>query len=194
MRPLFAAKYPADHLALDPERVGYSLVCGSPTAAANLAHNVVGDLVPVVKLSPSLPMCDFIAVIRGAGVPSQIGKSVLPGVPVVVASLATGRAWADERKQNQPVNVGRFVDVSGECKYNNLTPKTVVRAGTKCAPVAVSPLVLEARQDAPVCAGSVSGVSGDVRVSNLSAIFGERGECVCSHVSDYTTHGPECEV
>lgn len=195
MRPSFAAKYPADGPAPDSKRIGYLLVRGSPTAAANLAHDVVGNLVPRVRLSPRpVPVLLHVGVVGGAGVPSQIVKAVIPGVPVVVASLATGRAWADERKQNQPVNVGRFVDVSGECKYNNLTPKTVVRAGTKCAPVAVSPLVLEARQDAPVCAGSVSGVSGDVRVSNLSAIFGERGECVCSHVSDYTTHGPECEV
>ena len=194
MRPLFAAKHLAYHLALEAKRVGDPLVCGGPTAAANLAHNLVCDLVPMMALSFRLPLRDQIRHVRGAGIPSQIVKAVIPGVPVVVASLATSRAWADERKQNQPVNVGRFVDVSGECKHNNLPPKTVVRAGTKCAPVAVSPLVLEARQDAPVCAGSVSGVSGDVRVSNLSAIFGERGECVCSHASDYTTHGPECEA
>ncbi len=195
MRPLFAAKHLAYHLALEAKRVGDPLVCGGPTAAANLAHNLVCDLVPMMALSFRLPLRDQIRHVRGAGIPSQIVKAVIPGVPVVVASLASSRAWASERRENQTVNVGRLVGVSGERKHNNLTPKAVVRTWAQGSPcVAVSPLVFETGQDAPVCAGGVSGESGDGRVSNLSAIFGERGECVCSHVSDYTTHGPECEA
>ena len=194
MRPLFAAKHLAYHLALEAKRVGDPLVCGGPTAAANLAHNLVCDLVPMMALSFRLPLRDQIRHVRGAGIPSQIVKAVIPGVPVVVASLASSRAWADERRENQPVNVVGLLNVAGESENNNLPAVSVIGAGAKCAPAAVSPLVLKARQDAPVCAGGVSGESGDGRVSNLSAIFGERGECVCSHVSDYTTHGPECEA
>lgn len=192
MRPSFAAKYPADGPAPESKRIGYLLVRGSPTAAANLAHDVVSDLVPMMALSLRLPLRHHIGDVCGAGVPSQIVKAVIPGVPVVVASLATSRAWADERQENQPMDMMGRLDMAGESKHNNLPPIFVVGAGAKCAPVTVSPLVLEARQDAPVCAGGVSGESGDVRVSNLLAIFGERGERVCSHASDYTTHGPEC--
>ena len=195
MRPSFAAKYPADGPAPDSKRIGYLLVRGSPTAAANLAHDVVGNLVPRVRLSPRpVPVLLHVGVVGGAGVPSQIVKAVIPGVPVVVASLATSRAWPDKRQENQTVDMMGRLDMAGESKHNNLPPILVVGAGAKCAPVTVSPLVLEARQDAPVCAGSVSRESGDVRVSNLLAIFGERGECVCNHTSDYTTGGPECEA
>lgn len=195
MRPLFAAKHHADILAPDSKGVGYPLVCGSPTAAANLAHNVVGEFVPVVALAFRLPLRHHISDVCGAGVPSQIVKAVIPGVSVVVASLATSGAWANERQENQPVNVVGLVDWAGESKHDNLTAPAIIGAGAQGSPyVAVSPFVLEARQDTPVCAGGISGESGDVRVSNLLAIFWEWGECVCDHVSDYTTHAPECEA
>lgn len=196
MRPRLATENLANVLAHNAEVFGYPLVCGSPTAAANLTHNGIGQLVPVMILpARHVPMFHEITNIRGTGVPSQVGKAVIPGVPVVVASLASSRAWADERRENQPVNVVGLVDATGENQHDNLTAILVVGAGAQGSPcVAVSPFVLEARQDAPVCACGVSGESGDVRVSSLSAIFGERGECVCNHASDYTTHRPEREV
>jgi len=192
MRPLFAADYLADGFAPYPKRVGYPLVRGGPGHAANLAHHVVGQFVPMMALPSVLPLDHHIAEIGGAGVPPQVGKAVITGVPVVVASLATRRARADERRENQPVNVVGLVDVAGENQHNDLTAKAIVGAGPKRAPVAIAPLVVEASQDASVCAGGISGESGDMRVSNLWAVWGERGDCVYSHASDYTTYGPEC--
>lgn len=194
MRPLFAAKYLTDGFAPDPKRVGYPLVGGGPGHAANLAHNVVGQFVPVMALPFVLPLNHHIAEIGGAGIPSQIGKPVVAGVPVVVASLAPGGAGADERRKNQSVNVVGLVNVAGESEDNNLTPEGVIGAGAQCPPISVPPLVFEAGQDSAVCAGGISGISGDARVSNLSAVFWEWGECIGSHVSDYTTHGPECAI
>lgn len=193
MRPLFAAKDYANGLAPDSKGVGYPLVRGCPSTAANLAHGVLGDLVPVVVFAPmNMPMCRHVTKIRGAGVPSQVAQPIVTGVSVVVASLATRRAWPDKRQEYQPMDVVGLVDMAGENQHDHLTAKVVVGAGAKGAPVAVAPFVFVARQDTPICACGVSGESGDVRVSNLLAVFWEWGNSVCFHTSDYTTYRPEC--
>lgn len=195
MRPCLATENLANRLAPDSKRVGYALASSSPTAAANLAHDVLCNLgFPVALPFGNRPLQRHVSQVCGACVPAQIGETVISGVPVVVASLTAGRTWANERRKDQTVDVVGLVNVVWEYQHHNLPPKTVIGAGAKRPPFAVSPLVVEAGQDASVCAGGISGVSGDVRVSNLSRVFWEWGECVCSHASDYTMNTPECAI